>query len=152
MQCIPACCHCGKTSHYVSAGPPYQAAIDSRACRASRLIVSSLARVLSAPFLLCICTCVAVTHVKKLPGLTEEALACWESAFRDCSPGSNSSLKAFWRNAFLQDSKQFLVCSNNSLLTQDRMYVDSVAWTSRSRCWEQVAKVCDIQTGCHRRK
>ncbi len=56
----------------------------------------------------CICTCVAVTHVKKLPGLTEEELACWESAFRDCFPGSNSSLKAFWRNAFLQDSKQFL--------------------------------------------
>ena len=85
----------GRHHNYVSAGSTHHAAIDSRACRASRRMVSSLARVLSAPFMLCICTCVAVTQIKKLPGLTEEELACWESAFRACFPGSNSSLKAF---------------------------------------------------------
>ena len=56
-----------------AAGSPSRlthSAIDSRTCRASRQMSSSLLSVASDPFMLCICFCVAETQVRKLPGLT----------------------------------------------------------------------------------
>ena len=86
--------------------------MDSNTRNASCLITSSFSIVGSTPDMLDISAFEAVTHAKKLPGLTASAPDCCAEPPVACDvfPGSNSSKNAFCRNAILHADSAHKPC------------------------------------------